>query len=460
MSSPSNVRADFVWGVSTASYQIEGAVQEDGPGPSIWDRYCRQIGRIANGDRGDIACDHYHRHAEDIDQMRTLGISAYRFSVAWPRILPTGRGAVNVTGLAFYDRLIDALLSAKIEPWLCQFHLRLVAPHVTETKVTKEGHNVKATVRITEISPEEIHINVAWAKIQDSGDIASMREFINRFPNSLLAQNARHRIDVLERAAREAEKQAAARLASEQEAARQKEAIEQAAKVEAEKRPTQLAAEREAARQREAAEQVEQTCKREQEKLALLQSAGAKDQLRVFVKELTCERLRPIAQASLSPPAARVDDVPGDTREFIRSAQTQLRRIGCFDGDDDGVLNGATVRALKAYLARRGQPMDEPQITPTMLSKIKAETNRVCPLVCPPGKYVDGERCIAERHHEGFPERARACHEKRQDEREAKRHMQVPRSEQAAAPRPGREPARAESRPAAIPSAHAIGTGF
>ena len=85
MSSPSNVRADFVWGVSTASYQIEGAVQEDGPGPSIWDRYCRQIGRIANGDRGDIACDHYHRYAEDIDQMRTLGISAYRFSVVAAR---------------------------------------------------------------------------------------------------------------------------------------------------------------------------------------------------------------------------------------------------------------------------------------------------------------------------------------------------------------------------------------
>jgi|SRR5215471_3974740 len=122
MSSPSNVRADFVWGVSTASYQIEGAVQEDGRGPSIWDRYCRQIGRIANGDRGDMACDHYHRYAEDIDQMRVLGIGAYRFSVAWPRILPAGRGAVNVAGLAFYDRLIDALLAARIEPWLCLYH--------------------------------------------------------------------------------------------------------------------------------------------------------------------------------------------------------------------------------------------------------------------------------------------------------------------------------------------------
>jgi beta-glucosidase len=122
MSSPSNVRGDFVWGVSTASYQIEGAVQEDGRGPSIWDRYCRQIGHIANGDRGDTACDHYHRYAEDIDQMRKLGIAAYRFSVAWPRILPAGRGAVNAAGLAFYDRLIDALLAAGIEPWLCLYH--------------------------------------------------------------------------------------------------------------------------------------------------------------------------------------------------------------------------------------------------------------------------------------------------------------------------------------------------
>jgi beta-glucosidase len=122
MSSPSNARADFVWGVSTASYQIEGAVKEDGRGPSIWDRYCQQIGRIANGDRGDIACDHYHRYAEDIDQMRTLGIGAYRFSVAWPRILPAGRGAVNAAGIAFYDRLIDALLAARIEPWLCLYH--------------------------------------------------------------------------------------------------------------------------------------------------------------------------------------------------------------------------------------------------------------------------------------------------------------------------------------------------
>jgi beta-glucosidase len=112
----------FVWGVSTSSYQIEGAVKEDGRGSSIWDTYCAQTGRIANGDTGEIACDHYHRFLEDIDLMRELGVSAYRFSVAWPRVLPQGRGAVNEGGLAFYDRLIDAVIEAGIEPWLCLYH--------------------------------------------------------------------------------------------------------------------------------------------------------------------------------------------------------------------------------------------------------------------------------------------------------------------------------------------------
>lgn len=112
----------FVWGVSTSSYQIEGATKEDGRGPSIWDTYCRQPGRIANNDTGDVACDHYHRYAEDIGLMRELGITAYRFSVAWPRVMPNGRGEINEAGLAFYDRLIDALIAADIEPWLCLYH--------------------------------------------------------------------------------------------------------------------------------------------------------------------------------------------------------------------------------------------------------------------------------------------------------------------------------------------------
>jgi beta-glucosidase len=112
----------FVWGVSTAAYQIEGAAAEDGRGPSIWDIFCRLKGRIANGDTGDVACDHYHRYAEDVALMRRLGVGAYRFSVAWPRVLPAGRGQVNEKGLEFYDRLIDALLRDGIEPWLCLYH--------------------------------------------------------------------------------------------------------------------------------------------------------------------------------------------------------------------------------------------------------------------------------------------------------------------------------------------------
>ncbi len=112
---------DFIWGVSTSSFQIEGATREDGRGQSIWDTF-GAAGRVANHDTGDVACDHYHRYAEDVALMRELGVQAYRFSVAWPRLLPQGRGSANEAGLAFYDRLIDALLAAGIEPWLCLYH--------------------------------------------------------------------------------------------------------------------------------------------------------------------------------------------------------------------------------------------------------------------------------------------------------------------------------------------------
>jgi Caspase domain len=652
---------------------------------------------------------------------------------------------VALDGTGRNSPFTSALLKRMLEPGL---EIEMMFRRITSDVNAQTGGRQRPETYISLLSEYYLNQNdrLAWEKIQDSGDIASMREFITRFPTSVLAQNAQHRIDILERAARErqekdalaiikeqaaveaakrreieerlarleadrlnaqrleaeqeasrqraeqerqakaeadrkkaaedeekqaaqrrdeqerltkleekrqkaaaevaaleeakrrleateqaakaeAEKQAAARLAAEREAARQKEAADQAAKVEAEKQAAQLAAEREAARQKVAAEQAakaegekqaarlaaereaahqkeaaeqaakaeaekqaarvaaereaarqreaaeqearaeaekqaarvaaereaahqkeaaeklakieeekrhaareaaeqeaarqreiaerekaervckdedtklgsisvsdiaslqtfvtqtacddirakaqaridtiqtqqqraEQTCKREQEKLALLQSAGAKDQLRVFEKELTCERLRPIVQAALSPPAASVDTAPEDTPELIRNAQSQLRRIGCFDGENDGVLDDATVNALKDYLARRGQRTDEPKVTPTLLSKIKAETSRVCPLVCPPGKYADGERCLAERHHEEVPERPRARHEKRQHEREARRPPQAPRPERASTPRPAREPAQAESRPAAIPSAHAIGVGF
>ncbi len=116
-----SLRSDFIWGVSTSSFQIEGATREDGRGPSIWDIYC-QRGEIKNHDTGDIACDHYHRYREDVALMKQLGVQAYRFSVAWPRVLPRGQGSANEPGLAFYDRLVDELLASGIEPWLCLYH--------------------------------------------------------------------------------------------------------------------------------------------------------------------------------------------------------------------------------------------------------------------------------------------------------------------------------------------------
>jgi beta-glucosidase len=119
--STKGLRPDFIWGVSTSSFQIEGATKEDGRGPSVWDVYC-QTGAVKNHDTGDIACDHYHRYREDVALMKQLGVQAYRFSVAWPRVLPLGRGSPNEPGLAFYDRLIDELLAAGIEPWLCLYH--------------------------------------------------------------------------------------------------------------------------------------------------------------------------------------------------------------------------------------------------------------------------------------------------------------------------------------------------
>jgi beta-glucosidase len=113
---------DFRWGVATSAYQIEGAVAEDGRTPSIWDTFCRVPGAIENGEDGDVACDHYHRMPEDVGLIKALGVDTYRFSVAWPRVQPGGRGPANPAGLAFYDRLVDELLSAGITPWLTLYH--------------------------------------------------------------------------------------------------------------------------------------------------------------------------------------------------------------------------------------------------------------------------------------------------------------------------------------------------
>ncbi|HUH97953.1 MAG TPA: GH1 family beta-glucosidase [Anaerolineales bacterium] len=116
---------NFVWGAATSAYQIEGAWQADGKGPSIWDAFSHQGGKVANNENGDIAVDHYHRYKDDVKMMAELGLRAYRFSIAWTRILPEGRGRVNQKGLAFYDRLVDELLKQQIEPYACLFHYDL-----------------------------------------------------------------------------------------------------------------------------------------------------------------------------------------------------------------------------------------------------------------------------------------------------------------------------------------------
>ncbi|GIV95828.1 MAG: beta-glucosidase [Herpetosiphonaceae bacterium] len=112
----------FLWGAATSSYQIEGAWNEDGKGESIWDRFARIPGTIEDGSSGDVACDHYHRWREDIALMRELGLRSYRFSIAWPRILPNGRGKVNQAGLDFYSRLVDELLAHDIIPFVTLYH--------------------------------------------------------------------------------------------------------------------------------------------------------------------------------------------------------------------------------------------------------------------------------------------------------------------------------------------------
>jgi len=112
----------FTWGAATAAYQIEGAWDEDGKGESIWDRFSHTPGMIVNEETGDVATDHYHRWSQDVGLMKEMGIMAYRFSIAWARVLPMGRGNVNRAGLDFYNRLVDALLEANIEPFVTLYH--------------------------------------------------------------------------------------------------------------------------------------------------------------------------------------------------------------------------------------------------------------------------------------------------------------------------------------------------
>ena len=138
----SSLPPHLLFGTATAAYQVEGAAQEGGRGPSIWDTYCRTPGRVARGESGDVACDHYHRYGEDVALLADLGVDLYRFSVAWPRIQPTGKGRPNPEGLAFYDRLVDTILGAGIEPVLTLYHWDL--PQALEDE---GGWRVRDTAR-------------------------------------------------------------------------------------------------------------------------------------------------------------------------------------------------------------------------------------------------------------------------------------------------------------------------
>jgi beta-glucosidase len=127
---PRSFPTDFVWGAATSSFQIEGGAHADRKGVSIWDHFCAQPGNIADASNGDIACDHYHRSSDDVALIADLGLNAYRFSIAWPRVIPTGTGEVNAAGLDFYDRLVDDLLAAGITPYPTLYHWDL--PQVLE----------------------------------------------------------------------------------------------------------------------------------------------------------------------------------------------------------------------------------------------------------------------------------------------------------------------------------------
>jgi len=113
---------NFLWGAATSAYQVEGAWNEDGRGESIWDRFSHTPGNVSDNDTGDIACNHYHHYEDDIALMHKLGLKAYRFSISWPRVLPFGKGRINSQGLDFYDRLVDRLCNANIEPFLTLYH--------------------------------------------------------------------------------------------------------------------------------------------------------------------------------------------------------------------------------------------------------------------------------------------------------------------------------------------------
>ncbi|HVU66676.1 MAG TPA: GH1 family beta-glucosidase [Ktedonobacteraceae bacterium] len=152
---------DFLWGVSTSAYQIEGATKEDGRGPSIWDVFTRLPGATYQGETGDCAADHYHRMAEDVELMAALNLKAYRFSLAWPRILPRGVGTVNARGLDFYDRLVDHLLAKQICPVVALYHWDLPLA-LQERGGWKDRRTAEAFAEYAAIAARRLGDRVSW----------------------------------------------------------------------------------------------------------------------------------------------------------------------------------------------------------------------------------------------------------------------------------------------------------
>ena len=140
----------FIWGTAYASYQVEGAWNEDGKGLNIWDDFCHAGGHVLNNDTGDVACDSYHRYLEDVELIKELGVKVHRFSLSWSRIIPDGKRAVNEKGLAFYDRFVDALLEAGVEPWITLYHWDLPSALQVEGGWVNRS-TVDAFVRYAEI---------------------------------------------------------------------------------------------------------------------------------------------------------------------------------------------------------------------------------------------------------------------------------------------------------------------
>jgi len=168
----------FAWGVATSAYQIEGAVSEDGRGPSIWDEFCRRPGAILDASDGTVAVDHYHRYRDDVALMRDLGLGAYRFSIAWPRVVPAGAGAVNAAGLDFYDRLVDELLAAGIAPWATLYHWDLPLP-LESTGGWRDRDTVARFVEYALHVHERLGDRVAaWLTINEPWCVAWLSHFI------------------------------------------------------------------------------------------------------------------------------------------------------------------------------------------------------------------------------------------------------------------------------------------